>query len=223
MGVSAQQHRLTTGLYCQKDVYRNCNKVSKPSNDGKGNVSGNLFLNAGPGYGGSCLPKDMRAMINFSNKTGITPTLLHAVEKTNDRQIDNIINLMKKTLGNIKSKNITVLGTAFKPNTDDVRDSVAIKLIKKLLKMKGKIIIHDPKAIENTKRIFGNKVEYCRIIDDALKNSHCVIIMTQWKQYEALNNNSIKNMRKKLIIDCRRMLAHKQLNADYYAIGIGKN
>jgi UDPglucose 6-dehydrogenase len=183
---------------------------------------GKLFLNAGPGYGGSCLPKDMRAMINFSNKAGVAPTLLHAVEKTNEYQINNVIALIKKTLGHVESKNITVLGTAFKPDTDDIRDSVAIKLIKKLLKMKAKIRIHDPKAIENTKRIFANRIEYARSVSDALKNSHCVVIMTQWKQYEALNNNSIKNMRKKLIIDCRRILANKKLDADYYAVGIGK-
>ena len=89
--------------------------------------------------------------------------------------------------------------------------------------MKAKIRIHDPKAIENTKRIFANRIEYARSVSDALKNSHCVVIMTQWKQYEALNNNSIKNMRKKLIIDCRRILANKKLDADYYAVGIGKN
>ena len=184
---------------------------------------GNLFLNAGPGYGGSCLPKDMKAIIKFSNRTGITPTLLNAVEKTNEDQIDSIIGLMKKALGRIESKNITVLGTAFKPNTDDIRNSIAIKLIKKILKMKGKVRIHDPKAMENTRKIFGNKIEYAETLSNALKNSHCAVIMTQWTQYKTLNDNSIKNMRKKLIVDCRRMLKNKKLDADYYAIGIGKN
>ena len=184
---------------------------------------GNLFLNAGPGYGGSCLPKDMKAIINFSNKTGISPNLLYAVEKTNQEQIDNVIGIMKKSLGKIKSKNITILGTAFKPDTDDIRDSVAIKLIKKLLKMEAKIKVHDPKALENTKRIFGDKITYTTTLSQALKNSHCGIIITHWKQYEQLNNNLIKKMRKKLIIDCRRILVNKKLNVDYYAIGIGKN
>ena len=184
---------------------------------------GNLFLNAGPGYGGSCLPKDVKALINFSSKVGTAPTLLNAVEKINERQLSNVISLMKKTLGNIKSKNISILGTAFKPDTDDVRDSVAIELIKKLLKMKANVRIHDPKAIENTKRVLGDRIEYSNTMNDALKNSHCVVIMTRWKMYEELNNNSIKNMRKKLIIDCRRVLVNKKLVADYHAIGIGKN
>ena len=75
---------------------------------------GKLFLNAGPGYGGSCLPKDMKALINFADKVGINPTLLNAVEETNKKQLKNIIYLMEKTLGNLRNKQITILGTAFK-------------------------------------------------------------------------------------------------------------
>ena len=184
---------------------------------------GKLFLNAGPGYGGSCLPKDINALINFSDKIGVNPMLLNAVKKTNREQVNNIVSLMKKILGNIATKKITVLGTAFKPNTDDIRDSKSIELIKKLLKNKANITIHDPKAIENTKKIFREKILYAKSISDALNKSECVIIMTHWKQYDALNNNSIKQMNKKIIIDCRRVLVKKELNAKYYAIGIGKN
>jgi len=184
---------------------------------------GKLFLNAGPGYGGSCLPKDMNALINFADKIGVKPMLLNAVEKINHEQINNIVSLMKKMLGNMASKRITILGTAFKPNTDDVRDSKSIELIKKLLKNKAKITIHDPKAIENTKKIFGEKILYAKSIADALNKSQCVVIMTHWKQYATLNNNSIKRMNKKIVIDCRRVLAKKELDAEYYAIGIGKN
>ena len=184
---------------------------------------GKLFLNAGPGYGGSCLPKDMSALINFAGKIGVKPILLNAVEKINHEQINNIVSLMKKILGNITSKRITILGTAFKPNTDDVRDSKSIELIKKLLKNKAKITIHDPKAIESTKKIFGAKILYAKSITDALNKSQCGVIMTHWKQYDTLNNNSIKLMNEKIIIDCRRVLAKKELDAKYYAIGIGKN
>ena len=137
--------------------------------------------------------------------------------------MNNIMSLMKKILGSIPSKRITILGTAFKPNTDDVRDSKSIELIKKLLKNKAKITIHDPKAIENTKKIFGEKILYATSITDALNKSQCVIIMTHWKQYDALNNHSIKHMSKKIIIDCRRVLVKKELDVEYYAIGIGRN
>ena len=183
---------------------------------------GALFLNAGPGYGGSCLPKDMKALINFADRVGINPTLLNAVEKTNQNQMENIISLIEKKLGKIASKRITILGTAFKPNTDDVRDSMAIKLIKKLLKKKAKITIYDPKAIKNTMKIFGGKIVYAKSINDALNKSQCAIMMTHWKQFEMLNNNSLKHMKKKIVIDCRRILAKKELDAEYYAIGIGK-
>jgi UDPglucose 6-dehydrogenase len=183
---------------------------------------GKSFLNAGPGYGGSCLPKDMKALINFAGEIGIKPTLLNAVEKTNQKQMEYIIQLIEKILGKITSKRITILGTAFKPNTDDIRDSTAIELIKKLLKKKAHITVHDPKAIKNTKKVFGGKIDYAKSIADALSKSQCVIIMTHWKQYEKLNNNSIKHMDKKFIIDCRRILAKKELRAEYHAIGMGK-
>ena len=114
------------------------------------------------------------------------------------------------------------MGIAFKPNTDDIRDSIAIKLIKKFLKRKAKITIHDPKAIKNTRNVFGEKINYGKSIKDALSKSQCVIIMTQWKQYEKLNDNQFKNMKKKFVIDCRRILSDKQLDVDYFAIGLGK-
>jgi len=183
---------------------------------------GKLFLNAGPGYGGSCLPKDMKALINFANIAGINPTLLNAVEDVNIKQLEQIITIAKQKLGNLNSKRITVLGTAFKPNTDDIRDSISIELIKKILKRKADVTVHDPRAIKNTKQIFGKKITYAKSINDALLKSQCVILMTQWKQYEKLNKTDFKSMRKKLVIDCRRMLVGKQLDVDYFAIGLGK-
>ena len=205
---------------CQKIPGANIDDIAKTI--GLDPRIGKLFLNAGPGYGGSCLPKDMKALINFANISGINPILLNAVEEVNTKQLKQIISLTKQKLGNLSSKKITILGTAFKPDTDDIRDSIAIELIKKLLKMKPKIIIHDPKAMKNTKRIFEDKISYAKTIEDALSKSHCVIIMTQWKQYEKLNNNEFKYMTRKFVIDCRRMLVGKQLDIDYYAIGLGK-
>ena len=183
---------------------------------------GRLFLNAGPGYGGSCLPKDMKALINFADKIGINPTLLNAVEQTNKKQIQNIILLIEKTLGSLENKHIAILGTAFKPNTDDIRDSIAIELIKKLLKKKVDITVYDPKAIKNTKIIFGEKIKYASSISNSLKNSQCAIIMVHWKQFEKINKNSTRLMKRKFIIDCRSVLSKKQLNFEYHAIGIGK-
>jgi UDPglucose 6-dehydrogenase len=205
---------------CQKIPGANIDDIAKTI--GMDPRIGELFLNAGPGYGGSCLPKDMRALINFAKISGIKPTLLNAVEEINAKQLEEIISITKQRLGDLTSKRITILGTAFKPNTDDIRDSIAIKLIKKFLKRKAKIIIHDPKAIKNTRNVFGEKINYGKSIKDALSKSHCVIIMTQWKQYEKLNNKEFNFMSKKLVIDCRRMLIGKELDVDYFAIGLGK-
>ena len=183
---------------------------------------GNPFLNAGPGYGGSCLPKDIKAIINLSSKLGVNPTLLTAVEKINKQQISNIVELVKQNIGKIRGKKLTVLGVAFKPGTDDIRDSVGIELAKRLLKLGAKITIHDPKALENARKIFCDNTKYVKSVSSALKDCQCAIIMTQWKEYERINNKTIKHMAKKFIIDSRRVLSNKNLNAKYYAIGLGQ-
>jgi len=183
---------------------------------------GNLFLDAGPGYGGSCLPKDVKAIINFSTKAGINPTLLTAVEKTNKQQINNIIKLIKQNIEKIHGRKIAVLGIAFKPETDDIRDSVSVELINRLIKLGAKITIHDPKAIENAKKIFNNKIKYQKSVSAAVKDCKCAIIMTAWKQYEKINNKTIEHMAKKFIIDSRRIISDKKLNAKYFAIGLGQ-
>jgi len=182
---------------------------------------GSLFLNAGPGYGGSCLPKDVKALINFSSLTGVNSSLLNAVESINNEQIQGMISIIRKKIGSLKGKRITILGLAFKPDTDDIRDSVSIKLIELLLKNKVEVIVHDPKAIENTKAIFGTKIQYAQYLKDALKGSYCCIIMTAWRQYASLTNNDFRFMKKPIIIDSRRILEKKNIAIDYYAIGIG--
>lgn len=184
---------------------------------------GSLFLSAGPGYGGSCLPKDVRAIIDFSRQYGVNSPLLGAVESINREQLLSMISIIEKKLGKVKGKTITVFGLAFKPDTDDVRDSVSIKMIELLLKNGVKVVVHDPKAIENTKMIFGSKIRYAESIKDALTGSYCAIIMTAWKQYTKLDDKDFKFMKKNLIIDSRRILAGKKLSSEYYAIGIGNN
>jgi len=182
---------------------------------------GRLFLNAGPGYGGSCLPKDLETIIQFSSKIGVNPILLKAVQQINDLQIKRIICLLEKNLGTIRNKHITILGLSFKENSDDIRESRSIELIKILLKKKSKISVHDPKAMKNTETIFKNKITYADSVLKSLDNCHCVVIMTPWKIYTKLKNNSFKNMKRKLIIDTRRILSGKNLNAEYFALGMG--
>jgi len=182
---------------------------------------GSQFLKAGPGYGGSCLPKDLKALISFSENIGQNPTLLKAVQKTNSEQVENLISLMKKTLVSLKGKRISILGLSFKEDSDDIRESVSVNLIKQLLKYKTKIVAHDPMAIENTRKIIGDKISYTKSMSDALKGSECAIIMTPWKQYARLNNKDLQLMKNKIIIDTRRLLTKKKLDAKYYATGLG--
>jgi len=182
---------------------------------------GTMFLNAGPGYGGSCLPKDVKAIINFSSKIGVNSTLLDAVEEVNQNQVKNITSIIKKTLGNLGERKISILGLAFKPDTDDIRESVSLKLIEILLKEGAKIMVHDPKAIENTKSVFGNKIEYTENVSEVLRDSECGVIMTAWKQYTDISEKELELMKKRFIVDTRRLLFGKKLNIEYHAIGIG--
>ena len=182
---------------------------------------GKLFLNAGPGYGGSCLPKDVKAIMSFSSKVGVTPLLLNAVDRFNQKQIELIINLVEKNCGNLKGKNISILGLAFKPNTDDIRDSISIKVIEKLLKKNARIIAHDPMAIKNVKKKFKDEIRYAKSISEVLENSHCAVLMTAWPEYSKITNSNLKNMKKRVLIDSRRILKNKKLDCVYNAIGVG--
>ena len=182
---------------------------------------GNQFLNAGPGYGGSCLPKDVQALIACQKDLGVESTLLNAVHQTNVLQIKKIIELIKKTLVNVKNKRITILGLSFKEESDDIRESRSIKLIEMLLEEQSTIIVHDPKAIKNTKLIFGDKIIYNEEIKDAMNNSDCVVLMTPWEQYSKLQKEDFKKMRKKNIIDTRRILNIHGTDINYIGLGIG--
>ena len=183
---------------------------------------GELFLKAGPGYGGSCLPKDVKALINFSKNTGVKPVLLKAVNTINELQIKKIENILEKVLKNIQNKHIAILGVSFKANTDDIRDSISINLIKLLLKKGSRITIHDPMALENARKIFKNEIAYSHSIKNTLKDTNCAIIMTDWDDYQNILKKDISTMKNKLIIDTRRILNYKKLDIKYHAIGLGK-
>jgi UDPglucose 6-dehydrogenase len=182
---------------------------------------GNQFLKAGPGYGGSCLPKDVQALIACEKRLGVEPTLLNAVHQTNVLQIQKIIKLVEKTLVNIKNKKITILGLSFKEESDDIRESRSIKLIEILLKKQSNITVHDPKAIKNTQLIFRDKISYNEKIGDAINGSDCIILMTPWKQYSKLQDIDFKKMKNKNIIDTRRILNIQDNDINYIGLGIG--
>jgi len=182
------------------------------------------FLNAGLGYGGSCFPKDIKALIAFSKKLGYNPPLLKAVEQTNQAQPQQAIKLAKKHLGNLKDKHIAILGLSFKPNTDDIREARSISIINQLLKQGAKITAYDPAAIPNAKKIFKNKIKYASSAIQCIKDADCCILVTEWDVFKKLTPEDFtKNMKQPILIDGRRIYDPKQYRKlKFEAIGLGK-
>jgi UDPglucose 6-dehydrogenase len=161
------------------------------------------FFRSGIGFGGSCFPKDLRALIKKAEELKEKPKLLKAVVEVNEKQPFKLIKLLEKYVRKLKRKEIGVLGLSFKPGTDDVRESRAIHIVKYLLKKKAKVIAYDPKAMENFKKIFP-EIEYVKKPEEVLKKCEIILILTEWKEFERLN---YKN---KIVIDGRRIEKAKE-------------
>jgi len=190
---------------------------------GKDPRIGPQFLNAGPGFGGSCLPKDLSALIKFSGKFEKTNELLKTVKQVNQLQPFKILQILQK-MNLLKSNyKISILGVAFKKNTDDLREAVSIKIVNRLLKKGLKVSVHDPMAIENFKKIFGRKITYHSKVNDCIKNSDCCLILTEWDEYRKLQSSLFKKyMKKTNLIDARRVLdPGKFSKLNFKAIGLG--
>ena len=169
---------------------------------------GPYFLNSGAGFGGSCFPKDVKALIAKAKETGYEPLILESVIKVNEKQPGRMVLLLKNELGELKDKNITVLGLAFKNDTDDIRESRAIPVIKELLDNGAFVSAYDPMANENMERIFAN-IKYHSNAADALRGSDACLVMTEWDEFKSLDKE-FDLMRNKLIIDGRHMLAPRK-------------
>ena len=204
-----------------------CQKIPDTNVDDIAKVMGmdprisHLFLNAGPGFGGSCFPKDLQALIAYSKNIGYSPKLLETVQNCNNQQVDSIIKLLKINVKNLHNKKIGILGLAFKENTNDIRESVSINLIKKLLQEKCIVNVHDPKALKNIKKIFKNKLEYFDEYKQIFHNSDCAILMTPWEEYTKINSKLVKKLKLKLFIDTRRVLSFNNDEIKFLSLGIG--
>ena len=167
---------------------------------------GPLFLNAGLGYGGSCLPKDVKALIAFSRGLGYDPVLLNAVEEVNNTQPQKAVELARNLLGNLKGKRIAILGLAFKPNTDDIREAVSIKVINRLLDEGSKIIVYDPVAMKNAKKVLKDKVKYASSVIRCINDADCCILVTEWDEFKKLKpEDFIQHMKTPMVVDGRRI------------------
>jgi len=184
---------------------------------------GPYFLKAGPGFGGSCLPKDLTSFINVYKSFEVSSTLLSSVKNVNEHQLDQIICTLKNRLKKFSGKTISILGLSFKENSDDIRESRSIKLIQDLLKKNATIKVFDVLAINNTQKLFGDDIIYCNSISDCLKNSDCAIVMNSDHHFKKISKKEIQFMKRKLIIDTRRIINDKLKEisgVEYDALGI---
>ena len=163
------------------------------------------FLNAGCGFGGSCFPKDVSALVHLAKSKGVDPVLLRSVLKVNEVQPLLIIDILKKHLGDLNGKRIAVLGLAFKGDTDDIRDSRAVPAIERLMAEKADVHAFDPMANENMKDVFP-EITYHDSAAGALENADGCLVMTEWPEFSRLDKEFDK-MKKRVIIEGRRILS----------------
>ncbi|PIQ84935.1 MAG: UDP-glucose 6-dehydrogenase [Candidatus Omnitrophica bacterium CG11_big_fil_rev_8_21_14_0_20_43_6] len=190
---------------------------------GLDNRIGRYFLHAGIGYGGSCFPKDLDAFITICEKLGYDFGILKAVRETNKKQKIFILKKVKDALWVLKDKTIGVLGLAFKPNTDDLRNSPSIDLINALIREGAKIKVYDPKAMEKARKILKNVV-FCKDAYQAATGADGLIIATEWNEFKELDFAKLKKkLKRALIVDGRNIYDPKQLTGlGFTYIGVGR-
>ena len=188
---------------------------------------GNQFLFHGLGYGGSCFPKDVQALIKTASDFGIDSDLLKATHKVNVNQRKNFVNKILKHYNNdIKNKTFAVWGLAFKPRTNDMRESPAITIINMLLDKGAKIKAYDPKAMETAKVIFGDKIVYSSNSYEALENADALILITEWNEFKRPSFDKIKSkLKEPIIFDGRNQYDKKRMTdrgIKYISLGVAE-
>lgn len=186
---------------------------------------GTKFLYAGCGYGGSCFPKDVKAIIKTGEKYGYKLELLEAVENVNERQKHILFHkLMDYYDGDIKGKTIALWGLSFKPKTDDMREAPSLVLVDQILRAGGKVKAYDPIAIEEAKRHLGNQIVYANDAYDATVDADAILLVTEWNEFRLPSWSVIKKtMKKPVVFDGRNIYNKnelKELGFDYSGIGI---
>lgn len=183
------------------------------------------YLVPGSGFGGSCFPKDVMALQSVARGVGIKPDILDAVLSVNNNQPFEVVRLLKKAFGDLSGKNILILGLSFKPQTDDIRESVSLKIINKLLKYKSLLYAHDPVATDNAKLEFNKNINLTFIDswEEIIYKVDAIIIGTNWDEYNKLKNIEYQTILKdKIIVDTKRLFSTNDFpSAKYLTIGLG--
>ena len=185
---------------------------------------GSAFLFPGPGYGGSCFPKDVKALIGTARRLGMEPSLLDAVEAVNERQKRLLLERVLKRLGpSLQGRQIAVWGLSFKAETDDMRESPSIPLLHGILEAGGKVRAHDPKAVPVARELFGERVYYANDPYEAIEGADALVVVTEWLVYRNPDFDRMKQlMRNPLVFDGRNLYPPErmqQLGFEYYGIG----
>jgi UDPglucose 6-dehydrogenase len=185
---------------------------------------GKSFLFPGVGYGGSCFPKDVKALIRIGERLGSDFKILKAVEEVNHRQKRSLIPKIKRHFTDtLEGKTFAIWGLAFKPKTNDIREAPSIVIIQELLKLGAKIQAHDPVAIPEAKKILGSKIKYCATPYEALRRADALVIVTEWNEFREPDYDEMKEIMRGLVIfDGRNILNVQQLRSKgfaYYGVG----
>ncbi|HEF7876537.1 TPA: UDP-glucose/GDP-mannose dehydrogenase family protein [Campylobacter jejuni] len=184
---------------------------------------GNRFLNPGPGYGGSCFPKDTLAMAFMGKQNDIDLTLINAAIKGNEERKNHMSERILNSIKDIKNPKIAVLGLAFKDGTDDCRESPAVDIVFKLLEQKVQICAYDPKAMDLAKQILGDRIDYANSMYEAIKDADAIAILTEWKEFSSLDlKKAYDLLNHKKIIDLRNLLDKNEtikLGFEYQGVG----
>ena len=184
---------------------------------------GNRFLNPGPGYGGSCFPKDTMAMSYMARQNGVDMTLINSAIKGNDERKKQMAQRILDTVKDIANPKIAVLGLAFKDGTDDCRESPAMDIVGELMRQGADITAYDPKAMGTACKLVGNKIQYADNMYQAMKDADVLAILTEWAEFKNLDLEQASHlMRHKKIVDCRNLLNSEEtkiLGFEYQGIG----
>ena len=173
---------------------------------------GPAFLFPGPGYGGSCFPKDVKALVRTANACNVPLRVLNAVEDANDAQKHRLFEKLVRCLGNVSSARVAVWGLAFKPNTDDMREAPSLVLIDELIAAGATVIAHDPVAMEETHRRLGDRIEYAESNYAALEGADALVVVTDWNEYRHPDFERMKaSMKAPVVIDGRNLYDGRKL------------
>ena len=226
----AANSMLATRISFMNDIANLCELVGADVDKVRAGIGsdtriGRKFLYAGCGYGGSCFPKDVKALIKTADDNGYSLEVLKAVERVNERQKTVLVDKLVKAFGGepLSGKSIALWGLAFKPETDDMRESTALVVMRELLKAGWVIKVYDPEAMNECRRIMGDKVVYCNDMYEAVDGSDALMLLTEWKEFRLPDWERVgKSMHRKLVLDGRNIYDKDdlaELGFEYHCIG----